>query len=489
MERKNLTFGSIEELKEPLIVKEEDLESIDTSPESCSIDMVPQVIRASTSKDMEMENNNLITFASIKERKELILDIEEILEPQAECCICRVPKDLRKVNEEAYTPQAISIGPLHHGKAELSYMEKQKIRYVTEFSKRITEKTWQEFINFIEENEQRIRNCYAEMLKFEKIELIAMILYDAVFIIEYFLRWRNHAGFKSDFLLNNRPVRASIRRDFQLLENQLPYFVLKGLYKLAFDSRPNQKGNPSLFLLSCGFFYDSMFNGSIPEEVEVIEHFTDLRRYVITKMHRYHAIAKAPKLRGAKKDIHCVVKLHESGVIFRRFKDAECLIDIRFKKPKLPQIILASSELQIPRIGIYDGTECLIRNVMALEQCHYPQETVMCNYISLMDRLIDTEGDVNLLVEAGIISNGVGDIAKIAKMFNQLCQHISYSSASCYYDVFMNLQAHYNDPWNHAKATLKRVYFTNLWTGTGTIAAVVLLVLTLIQTICSIRSV
>lgn len=450
-------------------------------------------------QDMEMENNDLITFASIKGRKELILDMDAILEPPAECCIYRVPKDLRKVNEEAYTPQVISIGPLHHDKE--SDMEKQKIRYVREFSKRITEKTWQEFINFIEENEQSIRNCYAEMPKFEKIDFITMILYDAVFIMEHLLRWRYKADFKSEFLLNNPRVRAAIRRDLQLLENQLPYMVLEGLYKLAFDSKPRQE-YPSLCLLSCGFFYDSMFKGLRTEKEEVnkhfkdliehltdqFEHFTDLRRRVITKMHRCHADPK-PELRGANKDIHCVVKLHESGVKFRSFKDAECFIDIRFKKPKLLQIIPSSIELQIPHIGIYDETECLIRNVMALEQCHYPQETLVCSYISLMDRLINTEEDVNLLVEAKIISNGVGDTAKIAKMFNQLCEHIGFSSDSCYYDVVMNLQAHYNNPWNHAKATLKRVYFTNLWTGTGTVAAVVLLVLTLIQTICSIMSV
>ncbi|KAK9196760.1 hypothetical protein WN943_004891 [Citrus x changshan-huyou] len=117
-------------------------------------------------------------------------------------------------------------------------------------------------------------------------------------------------------------------------------------------------------------------------------------------------------------------------------------------------------------LGIYDGTECLIRNVMALEQCHCPQETLPELYV-----------------------NGVGDTAKIANLFNHLCQHIGSGSASCYYDVVMNLQAHYNNPWNHAEATLKRVYFTNLWTGTGTVAAVVLLVPTLIRTIRSIMSV
>jgi len=31
------------------------------------------------------------------------------------CSIFRVPKRLRELNEKAYTPHVISIGPLHHG--------------------------------------------------------------------------------------------------------------------------------------------------------------------------------------------------------------------------------------------------------------------------------------------------------------------------------------------------------------------------------------
>jgi hypothetical protein len=32
------------------------------------------------------------------------------------CCIYKVPDPLRKLNEEVYNPQVISIGPFHHGK-------------------------------------------------------------------------------------------------------------------------------------------------------------------------------------------------------------------------------------------------------------------------------------------------------------------------------------------------------------------------------------
>lgn len=138
---------------------------------------------------MEVERNDLIRFDSLKVQKEGLIDEEqENLEPQPECCIYRVPKALRKANEEAYTPQVISIGPLHHGKEELAYMEEQKIRYRREFSKRITPEIWQEMVGFLQHHEQHIRHCYEETRNLKKLEFITMILYDAVFIIELFLR-------------------------------------------------------------------------------------------------------------------------------------------------------------------------------------------------------------------------------------------------------------------------------------------------------------
>ncbi|KAL9428079.1 hypothetical protein AB3S75_030134 [Citrus x aurantiifolia] len=190
-------------------------------------------------------------------------------------------------------------------------------------------------------------------------------------------------------------------------------------------------------------------------------------------------------------DVPCAVKLRESGVRFKHVQ-RECFLNIAFEKKRLLSLMpwFKVQELQIPAIIIYDMTEPLLRNLMALEQCHYPSQTYICNYISLMDSLINTEEDVNLLVEAGIICNHVGDNAKVANMFNKFCKHIRLDGL-CYRDILKDLKAHYDNPWNHAVSTvkLKRVYFNSLWRGTGTVAAILLLVLTLVQTICSILQV
>ncbi|KAL5798925.1 hypothetical protein ACOSQ2_003745 [Xanthoceras sorbifolium] len=125
---------------------------------------------------------------------------------------------------------------------------------------------------------------------------------------------------------------------------------------------------------------------------------------------------------------------------------------------------------------------------MALEVFHHPYQTYICSYAILMDYLIDTSKDVELLVEKGIIVNCMGDNEAIAKMFNRLCSYI-VPGASCYYGIAEKMKTHYKHPWNHWKATLMSVYFSNLWTGTATVGATLLLIFTLIQTVCSIMQV
>lgn len=468
----------MEELKEPLIGKEENLEPIGTSSESCSIDRIPQVTRASTPK----EKNKSISIDVVEEQKEWIIDFDENLEPQAECCIYRVPRALRRKNEEAYTPKVISIGPLHHGKDELADMEKQKIRYKREFRKRIRPEKWQQLINFIEENEKRIRNSYEENSKLEKLEFITMILYDAVFIIELFLRWPTERS-DDDFLLDRACLANTVWLDLQLLENQLPFFVLDGLYKSTFPNLDPESGDPSFISLSCVFLGHCKRSEKIDVKAEDILHFTHLSRYFKTEKYRQ----KSPEQGEPLRDLPCAAKLQGSGVQFKGI-EGECLLDINFEKRKWLGIpCLKVAELQIPGIQVDDHMESLMRNLMALEQCHYPQETIVCNYVDFMDTLIDTDEDVNKLAEVGIISNYLGESARVAKMFNDLCLEITFSNSN-YAGTIEKLKNHYVDSWNHAKATLKRTYFSNLWKGTGTVAALLLLVFNLIQAIWSIIS-
>ena len=94
--------------------------------------------------------------------EEMITDITRVGDPKRapECCIYKVPKRVRKVKEEAYTPKLISIGPVHHNKGELKDMQMVKERYFKAFFSR-TSQGQKEFARIIEDNDEKICECYA----------------------------------------------------------------------------------------------------------------------------------------------------------------------------------------------------------------------------------------------------------------------------------------------------------------------------------------
>ncbi|TXG62548.1 hypothetical protein EZV62_009542 [Acer yangbiense] len=374
-------------------------------------------------------NNSVNSSTDVRQNgsEEVIIDVLDDWEPKPGCCIYKVPIDLRNIHKKAYTPQPSSL---------------------------ISDP----FVN--------------------------MILDDSVFIIELFLR---HYWNIDDFLLEKPRYRNVIKRDLQLLENQLPYFILNELYMSAikgFDSGSykgsSYTGPPSFLHISCYFFGYESYDIS---KMEGVKHLTDLRRYFLMQNH--------PTSKNPKKvvDLPCATKLDKSGVSFKPsdVEDEDRLLGLKFLTSKRGSILpfFKKYELHIPHIMVNDWTEVLMRNVMALEQCHYPKETHVCNYITFMDFLINTEKDADLLIEKGIIVNCLGENKAIARMFNNFCLQTS-KSPSCYFELAERLNTHYRSPYHHAKATLKSVYFGDPWKGTGTVVGIIILLLALANTVHSI---
>jgi hypothetical protein len=133
--------------------------------------------------------------------------------------------------------------------------------------------------------------------------------------------------------------------------------------------------------------------------------------------------------------------------------------------------------LELPAFIVDHETNCVFRNIMALEQCHYPTEAYICNYILLLDSLINTEKDVDLLVEKKVIVNQVGSDEAVARLVNKLGHQI-LTEGSCYYELSQRLNGHYEDFWNRNMATLTTTYFRDIWRGTATVVGIIFLLLT-----------
>nr|POE66899.1 putative upf0481 protein [Quercus suber] len=136
------------------------------------------------------------------------------------------------------------------------------------------------------------------------------------------------------------------------------------------------------------------------------------------------------------------------------------------------------SLLYLPSFVADNRTEDLFRNIMALEQCHYPFQAYLCNYMVLLDHLINTSEDVELLVDKGIIVNALGSYQEVANMVNKIALEIAEEN-SRYSDVAKNLRNHYQNGCNRNIEYLKSIYFSDLWRGTATVVGFIFLEFTL----------
>ncbi|KAK7395166.1 hypothetical protein VNO78_15712 [Psophocarpus tetragonolobus] len=393
-----------------------------------------------------------------------------------ECCIYKVPSHIRRLNEDAYTPKVVSIGPFHHNTNPLLHsMERHKLIYCKAFLER-TETNWDKWIHYIEEVQLEFRSCYSDTLEFSKEELVKIIFVDSGFILELF--WRHHIDDEStdDIFLSKPWLDNAIRYDLLLLENQIPFFVLKSLFNLSFNCDNNDI--PSFIELS--FEYFSYFNGSnmICDNISSIRHFTDL----IRTFHLHHPQKKRPARTGRLVNhLPSATELSEAGVKFKVDTQSSCLLDLRF----------SGGVLEIPQLKVEDWTtELLFRNMVALEQCHYPNESYITDYVLVLDFLINTSKDVDLLVRKRVLVSWLGDSESVALLFNGLWKNIVQTSFnSHYFQLCKDLNAWYRNPWRNLKATLRSDYCKSPWQTAASVAGIFLIVLTLIQTVCSILQV
>ncbi|XP_062083169.1 UPF0481 protein At3g47200-like [Humulus lupulus] len=412
------------------------------------------------------------------------VDLDSLPRLSGNRCIYRVPKRLRCVNDKAYTPQVVSIGPLHHGAEGLKSMEEHKMRFLRDYIKR-TEVDLEYYVSIVKNQEEKLRSCYAEHIGFSSDEFVKIILVDAVFIIELILKHDPRACETNEpnYVMESPWMVDDIMPDLLLLENQLPLFILEDLYypkTVTYDGMTLSFASLSklLFtnLLDPEPSKTNFFNPDSNKENSLLNHLIDLLiNSAVPKKPQFGELAEGKAL-----SLPTATKLHQAGVKFEVSKGKK-LLDIQF----------SNGVLQIPKLRIVDSaTEAKIRNLIAFEQCHDRVNRCVSHYVVLMGSLVDKSEDVELLVKFEIIENRIGDNNRVVTLMNKLGDGVQWDHKKFMFaEIFSQLIEHYKNPWNNHKANLKQNYFNSPWKTLSVIAASLLLILTFIQTVCSIISV
>nr|GEW64906.1 uncharacterized protein [Tanacetum cinerariifolium] len=151
---------------------------------------------------------------------------------------------------------------------------------------------------------------------------------------------------------------------------------------------------------------------------------------------------------------------------------------------------IKNSVIQMPTIAIDDFMCALLLNAVAFEQCHSGCSKHFMAYGALLGCLINTSRDVRLLCAWGIIENYLGTDGEVASFINNTGKDISFDINDCYLArLFDNVNQHYHSGWRAQWAIFKETYYTYFktpWSMVSALAAVVLLLLTITQTVYTI---
>ncbi|XP_057445930.1 UPF0481 protein At3g47200-like [Lotus japonicus] len=394
-----------------------------------------------------------------------------------EQCIYLVPPEIRQLNPKAFTPQVVCIGPFHrqHGSGlEGNYfmqMEELKLKYLKGFLHR-THLNVKDLVLKLEECETKIRSSYAMTLNLDSNELIKIILVDACFIIEHFLRCYMFENWEENDPLFLKPwLLVHVHSDLLLLENQLPFFVLDDIYNLS-------GMNMTFFsFLSVTFQYFGQYNRQniLPEGFSHPKHLTDILRTFIIPSSFDFEIERDVEIQH----VYSATQLSEAGLVFKASED---------EHKSLLDIDLNEGVLTMPHFRVHDITEVFMTNILVFEQCHHREAKYMSQYFWILGFLIKTEKDVDILVDKKIIVDLIGDAKEVVTVFRNLRKNVSLPSFGAKYkNICMGLNDHFDtNPWNKYMSIFKHDYFNTPWKIASTTAAVLLLLLTLIQTVCSV---
>ncbi|XP_056167781.1 UPF0481 protein At3g47200-like [Syzygium oleosum] len=325
-------------------------------------------------------------------------------------------------------------------------------------------------------------------------EFVRMMVIDGCFVIELLRLYYDLFHTKStvvaiedDPILTNPWILTTLRRDLLLLENQLPFFVLEKLYELINNKNniDHQQAVP-LEELAVTFFDPLLPQQNAASKLDTEKpkaHLLDVFRSTFLKS----VSEKVPKketnrvnsrlnpngsMRGLVR--YFASELQEAGMQFKKWKGHD-LLDIEFDH----------GTLRVPPLSISDNTVSLLLNFVAYEMSVKHPEPFFTNYFIFWDSLVNSPRDIQIFRKHGII-NHLGSEKAAAELFMRCREAIYDLDLGYLYNEIKEVndygEQYYQSKYSHWWRSLIRERFSSPWTCLSLFAAIILLLLTLLQT-------
>ncbi|KAM7501586.1 hypothetical protein LguiB_000490 [Lonicera macranthoides] len=360
-------------------------------------------------------------------------------------------------------------------------MEAHKHRALLHFLKR-SNKSLKSYLKSLAQVVQDLKDSYDPLdpvWQQDTDAFLQLMILDGCFMLEI-LRTATEAV---DDYASNDPIfgdhgKAYImpffKYDMLMLENQLPFLVLKKL--IAVDEKDKEfKSGKFAYKLILEFYYGYAFFKTRKEDCL---HVLDAYRKSIVlweddsrmRSHRTSSLLA----RGNEMIIRSATRLSEAGIQFMPSKPGSGLTNISFHR----------GVLNLPPIVVDDTTESMFLNQIAFERYHVGTGNAVSSYVFFMGSIIYDARDVSLLHSQGIIHNAMGNEEAVVNLFNSVAKYIAFDLELRFYDICMMVDRHCKKPRNEWRAIIVHTYFTSPWPIL--LAANLLFFLSVIQTFYSV---
>ena len=376
---------------------------------------------------MERDQAKLIDFMRCWETEVDSVDLTDFRGPS----ISTVPSRLRKQDPDAYEPRLVSIGPLHRGKPSLLTMELAKLDFLKLLKGKRDEGETRKVKAVItpEVLFETVFRCvdqakkeYSKEIKLSNEDFAKMLVMDGCFIIG-FSEGLIHTKIIGSTEQQIENFNALILRDLMLLENQIPFSVVRQLHRCIYgDYNPNFVCRiPWGGLMRIDLRNDqrSPSNPAQTPNGEIVFHLLHL-------LHQMHPIPEPPKASSSANGKPWDVQMIPSAtqLIDCRLKVRRKIFPVNSQEENILEVSFSRGELDIPRFRVDATTYHSLRNLIAFEQHSNQIEPKFTSYCMLLDNLINTAKDVANLQDRGIIQNLLGDDSEVAQVFNGLCKNV-----------------------------------------------------------------
>ncbi|XP_058216055.1 UPF0481 protein At3g47200-like isoform X2 [Rhododendron vialii] len=440
-------------------------------------------------------------------------------------CIFRVPEDLRKLNERAYTPRLIAIGPLHREDKHLQTpLQHVKPSYTNcllsrlavgmedrELAVQTILMVLQKCLAEMKTSIDNAKKCYAEEVMLNE----EMMLVDGCFILEFLYRCRTQEVQERDPIFCNSFTFCKVQKDLVLLENQIPFFVLEKLFRLIVDHIPNRIDNNWSLPDYLGWCYNEWMSplpNSDNSSSSSAKTWYCSPRDCVLRVFRCTTAAEKEEVqsgntidhhRSTAKYSHILHNLHEGclphdqtkqkNFSFREMPPASELVyagikfvpdagndlfKFKFSEPKGLFWWCRRACFEIPPLLICDETESYLRNLIALEQCCPGVSWHVSSYADIMDMLVKSDNDIQVLEKAGVLTNCLGPTGDATNLFNKLCKEIMVGQY--FRDTCSKATEYSKRFWPKNMAHVRRTYFDSPWTFIAFFVGFIAFVITLV---------